>query len=308
MKNRFILTITDVRGTKSYNLHAVIKQAFYHSLLFILTILILGGLTIGSLNRDMNNLEKKKENIKSEFSSLEKDNIALTKKITQKSSELEELNMKIENIEEIVGLKEDKDMTYNERVDLAKVTSAQKQYMLQNIPSGYPLAYSGTTAPFGMRMHPILHKKAFHPGIDLRAKMNTQIRVTANGVIEYAGYSKGSGYGNLVIVHHGFGFKTYYGHLNKVSIKSGSVVRKGDLIGYSGNTGLSSGPHLHYEIRFIQRPMNPSNFIKWNMRNYDKIFKNERRIKWQSLIKLAKHQTELMAQQLSPNVQALKGK
>ena len=307
-KDRFILTITDVRGTKSYNLHQVIKKVFFHSLFFILLLIVIGALTIGSLHREVKNIDEKKESINQEYLSLLGENKKLSDNIDTKIRELTELNSKIENIEEIVGIKTDDDLTYDERIDLATLSSAEKQFMLQNIPSGYPLVYSGITGNFGERIHPVLHKKSFHPGIDLRAKMNTPLNATADGVIEYAGYSKGSGYGNLIIVHHGFGFKTYYGHLNKIKIRIGDVVKKGDLLGYSGNTGLSSGPHLHYEVRYAQKPLNPENFLKWNMVNYDRIFNNERRIKWQSLIKLAQHQTTLKVQQSSLNVPRYTGK
>lgn len=301
-KNRFILTITDVRGTKSYNLHQAMKKVFLNFLGFILVLLILGSLTIGSTNRELNRINEKTSKIKNEYLALEKDNKILSDNISIKERELDELNGKIENIEEIIGLKSD-ETTYEGRVDLATITSAQKQFMLQNIPSGYPVIYSGITGKFGNRMHPVLKRKAFHPGIDLRAKMNTPLKVTADGIVEYAAYSKGSGYGNLIIIHHAFGFKTYYGHLNKVTTKAGNAVRKGDIIGYTGNTGLSSGPHLHYEVRHIQKPLNPINFLKWNMVHYDKIFKREKRVKWQSLIKLAQHQTMLKVQQSSLSVQ-----
>ncbi|MCF6201760.1 MAG: M23 family metallopeptidase, partial [Hydrogenimonas sp.] len=112
---------------------------------------------------------------------------------------------------------------------------------------------------------------------------------TANGVVEYAGYHKRSGYGNLVIVDHGFGFKTYYGHLKRVSVRTGDTLIKGDIVGISGNSGLSTAPHLHYEIRFLTRPLNPYRFIKWKKESYRSIFKKVKRVPWESLIALVNH-------------------
>ena len=126
----------------------------------------------------------------------------------------------------------------------------------------------------------------------------TPVRSPADGVIEYAGYHKSSGFGNLVIIEHNYGFKTSYAHLSKkFPVKSGTFVKKGDIIAYTGNSGLSTGPHLHYEVRFIARPLNPINFIKWNSSNFEKIFKKEKRVSWQSLIKLMQSHLHLAKQQ-----------
>lgn len=131
----------------------------------------------------------------------------------------------------------------------------------------------------------ILNKKEFHPGIDLRAALNTPIYAPANGVVEYAAYSN-NGYGYSVILIHNFGFKTVYAHMmRKDVVKAGQFVKKGDLLGYTGNTGLSTGPHLHYEVRFINKLLDPKIFIDLNQKNYEQIFDKERRVPWQSLIK-----------------------
>ena len=85
-------------------------------------------------------------------------------------------------------------------------------------------------------------------------------------------------------ITHSFGFKTYYAHLNEVLIKVGSFVKKGQLIARTGNSGVSTGPHLHYEVRFLEKPIDPMNFARWDMKNFDSIFTKERSIAWQSLL------------------------
>jgi murein DD-endopeptidase MepM/ murein hydrolase activator NlpD len=118
----------------------------------------------------------------------------------------------------------------------------------------------------------------------MKAKMKTPVYATADGVVEFSGMHKRSGYGNLVIIQHNYGFKTYFGHLNKIAVKAGKFVKKGDLIAYTGTTGMSNGPHLHYEVRYLARVVNPFWFLKWNVTNYQEIFKKEKKIPWQSLI------------------------
>ena len=109
---------------------------------------------------------------------------------------------------------------------------------------------------------------------------------TANGVVEQSSFNA-HGYGFTVMLLHNFGFKTMYAHLkNKAVVKVGQFVKKGDLIGYSGNTGLSTGPHLHYEVRFVQTVLNPNYFLKLNRQNINEFFNEERRVPWDSLIKL----------------------
>jgi murein DD-endopeptidase MepM/ murein hydrolase activator NlpD len=162
--------------------------------------------------------------------------------------------------------------------------------MLENIPSGYPVANKGVSASYGWRMHPVLKKKEFHKGIDLRGKSGTPIYATANGVVEYASFHKKSGYGNLVIMVNNYGFKTLYGHLSKIKVKSLQILKKGDLIGYVGSTGMSTGPHLHYEVRFMQRSLEPARFLKWSEQNFETIFEKERRVPWQSLTSLILNQ------------------
>ena len=114
--------------------------------------------------------------------------------------------------------------------------------------------------------------------------MKTPIYATADAVVEFAGSRNTKGYGRLIILDHTYGFKTYYGHLNKIIVKNGQFVKKGELIGYSGNSGRSSGPHLHYEVRFIQRSLNPYWFIKWNIQNYDEIFAKIKKVPWKPLV------------------------
>ncbi|MBC7098002.1 M23 family metallopeptidase [Candidatus Bipolaricaulota bacterium] len=111
------------------------------------------------------------------------------------------------------------------------------------------------TSLFGPRTHPIYGTPDFHTGIDLAVPEGTQVHAAAPGTVTWAG-TRG-GYGLLVILDHGDGYSTYYGHLSQIIVHVGQFVEVGQVIGFSGNTGLSTGPHLHFEIRNLGEPIDP---------------------------------------------------
>jgi murein DD-endopeptidase MepM/ murein hydrolase activator NlpD len=113
---------------------------------------------------------------------------------------------------------------------------------------------------FGYRFHPILHRILFHEGIDITAPTGTEVYATADGYISGIFYSN-EGYGNYIEIDHKNGYKTIYAHLSKILVKMNQYVKRKDLIGLVGNTGLSTGPHLHWEIRLNNTPVNPENYM-----------------------------------------------
>jgi len=130
---------------------------------------------------------------------------------------------------------------------------------IQSIPLGIPTP-GKITSKFGKRIDPINHRPAFHEGVDIKNKRKSPIKATADGVIAKSGYTKG--FGNYVVINHGNGFRTRYFHMFKRAVKRGDTVKRGQLIGYLGSTGRSTGPHLHYEIKYKSRPVNPMKFIQ----------------------------------------------
>jgi len=130
---------------------------------------------------------------------------------------------------------------------------------IQSIPLGAPTA-GRITSNFGKRVDPINSRPAFHEGVDIKNAFKSPIKVTADGVVARSGYTKG--FGNFVVVSHGNGFKTRYFHLSKRAVKRGETVKRGQVIGYLGSTGRSTGPHLHYEIKYKNKPVNPTKFMQ----------------------------------------------
>jgi murein DD-endopeptidase MepM/ murein hydrolase activator NlpD len=146
-------------------------------------------------------------------------------------------------------------------LDEIETLAKEKIKLLEAIPAIQPVQNKDlkrVASGYGMRMHPIHKRRKMHNGMDFTAKTGTPIYATGNGKVLKA--SRASGFGKVVYIDHGFGYVTKYGHMSKFNTKKGRYVKRGDIIGYVGNTGISSGPHLHYEVHKNGKPINPVNF------------------------------------------------
>lgn len=144
--------------------------------------------------------------------------------------------------------------SFDEVFEMAK----KKEEMLAALPAIQPVQ-TNRIHGYGNRMHPVLKYPKFHAGMDFTAPTGTPIYATGNGKIVKI-ERKRSGYGKSVRIDHGYNYVTLYGHMSKINCKEGQNVQRGDVIGYVGNTGLSSGPHCHYEVRKNGKPVNPVNY------------------------------------------------
>ncbi len=145
--------------------------------------------------------------------------------------------------------------------DVVKMAKG-KEKLLASIPAIMPLSNKDLRhqpGGFGWRTHPIYKTPEFHPGMDFAAPQGTEIYATGDGVVSAAD-DKSQGYGNRVVIDHGYGYETLYGHMLRFVVKPGQVVKRGELIGYVGSTGLSTAPHCHYEVHKNGQLMNPLNY------------------------------------------------
>ena len=129
-----------------------------------------------------------------------------------------------------------------------------------SIPSRMPVNSATMTSGFGLRWHPVIGGRRQHKGVDLAQPIGTPVYATADGVISKA--ERFSSYGLFISVEHGGNIQTRYGHLSRLNVAAGQVVHKGDLIGYVGSTGRSTGPHLHYEVRIAGVAVNPIPYMQ----------------------------------------------
>ncbi len=186
-----------------------------------------------------------------------------------KHSELiSDLNRKIDQLSKAIYVQ-------SKSFDDVLTMAQNKEDMLAHIPAIQPVANKDLkrmASGYGYRIHPIYKTRKMHWGMDFSAPKGTPVYATGNGTIEKAKRSK-RGYGNQVRINHGYGYKTFYAHLNKYVVKRNQKVKRGDLIGYIGNSGTSTAPHLHYEIVRNNKRVNPVNyyFNDLTAEEYDKM-------------------------------------
>jgi murein DD-endopeptidase MepM/ murein hydrolase activator NlpD len=157
--------------------------------------------------------------------------------------------------------------------ELVKLASNQEE-MLKHIPAIQPILnrnLTRTASGYGWRIDPVYRTRRFHEGMDFTAPVGTDIYATGNGTVRLAGWRQG--YGNCVEINHGFGYLTLYGHMHQIKVRAGQKVSRGDVIGKVGSTGKSTGPHLHYEVHYKGKVMNPQQyyFLDLSPEEYDQM-------------------------------------
>lgn len=160
--------------------------------------------------------------------------------------------------------------SYEEIVELAK----NQEVRMENIPAIQPVLNKDLkrmASGYGWRVDPVYHIRRFHEGMDFSAPIGTEIFATGNSTVIFAGWKQG--YGQTVDLNHGFGYSTRYAHCSKLLVRPGQKVKRGDVIALVGNTGKSVGPHLHYEVHYQGRPVDPRNFYFYDLspEDYDKM-------------------------------------
>ena len=152
--------------------------------------------------------------------------------------------------------------SYDEVLEMTKT----QEIRMENIPAIQPVMNKDlkrVASGYGMRIDPVYHIRRFHQGMDFSAPTGTEVFATGNAKVKFSGWKQG--YGNTVILDHGFGYETLYAHLYKSLVRKGQKVRRSDIIALVGNTGKSTGPHLHYEVRLNGRPVDPRNYYFYDL-------------------------------------------
>ena len=152
--------------------------------------------------------------------------------------------------------------SYDDILEMAK----NQEIRMKNIPAIQPVMNKDlkrVASGYGMRIDPVYHVRKFHQGMDFTAPTGTEVFATGNAKVKFTGWKQG--YGNTVILDHGFGYETLYAHLYKSLVRKGQKVRRSDIIALVGNSGKSTGPHLHYEVRLNGKPVDPRNYYFYDL-------------------------------------------
>ncbi|WP_073602354.1 M23 family metallopeptidase [Vibrio aerogenes] len=289
MKERVTISVSSIHGTK----HFYIGKWFRHMLKGFGSLILAGlAITAGVIyylvdevdfaKLKQSELETKSMSLSEEVTSLKELKNNLENDLLAREERMSLVSDRLGDLEKLLGVG-DTQGELESRLDAAAITSSVRMVMLNQIPNGAPVRNARISSGYGKRVHPVTGKIKFHRGQDFAVNIGTPVYAPADGVVEVIRPGN-RGSGNFIRLQHAYGFSSSYSHLQKFHVKTGDFVQKGDLIAYSGNSGLSSGPHLHYEVRFVGRPLNPRPFVDWNVDNFEAIFSNVRGIRWESLV------------------------
>ena len=249
-------------------------------LLFLSVFSIYAASKLMELSKSEGNLRDEISRLELELSQAKKENAELKETVAklkiERKETVEELAKRLEIINSLmkkVGLKVDTSegeggtaiplskLLNDVDVDLSSLIPQVDRMIkeFKTVPIGYP-TYGRITSPFGLRINPVTGRPEFHLGVDIANRWGTPVRTPADGRVVKAGYC--GLMGRCVEIDHGNGIETYYGHLSKILVHRGEKVKRGEIIGLMGSSGRSTGPHLHYAIRFRGKIVNPKIFLE----------------------------------------------
>ncbi|WP_321278962.1 M23 family metallopeptidase [Vibrio sp.] len=245
----------------------------------------------GVLVKAVAQLESEKNEITALYEEQLDTNHSLSQSLTDRNNQIQLLGKRVFDVESVLGLADEElmldenNLALEERIDAAAIDSAVRATMFRLIPNDSPITYQRISSSYGSRINPISGKRHVHTGIDLTCKRGEEVLAPADGVVETVRPGN-RGYGNYLTLRHSFGFMSSYAHLQHFKVKSGEFVSKGDVIAQCGNSGNSTGPHLHYEVRFLGRALNPQYLMDWTPENFNYVFEKEKKVKWGPLVQL----------------------
>lgn len=283
MRQRLFITISDARDVRQYSVHSTVGKLLMYALSGHAVLIVAGLLGLGWIAWEIDALNLTRQILVSEVRAGVDEK---SRQRNQAESELVNIEKQIQKKREELGIidRVAKPLpSSSSAAEPRKVGAGVAQAIKPHLPMGAPLHGGQISSAFGMRFHPIWLKRMFHNGIDFDIAQDTPVKATADGVVDAVAKAQ-DGFGLMVSLRHAFNFKTVYAHLSKAHVAEGQIVRKGEVIAISGNTGLSTGPHLHYEVRYDDKPLNPHPFLHPEGDGIGRLIKQARSVPWESLV------------------------
>lgn len=283
MKDRIYISIVDEEGSKQFNLHKVAKKIFFYSIATLFVLIVSGFLLMTYLMKQVQDISATKNKMIQNYKNTFYQNQDIKKNIDSKSQELIDITKRVDDLEDIVNLSKNTDDPILYNTQNLQATPEQKKLLLQIVPNGAPINTTAKIASVKLRPHPSKGVYGVDSGIDYIVPLRTPVYATADGIVDLSRAGK-RGYGKFIKLTHAYGFSSMYAHLSEILVKKGDFVHKGQLIGYSGDSGNSNGARLYYEVRFLGGYQNALDYTQWGEENFDSIFEKQTHVHWDKLL------------------------
>ena len=283
-EDRLVVSIVDEKGSRQFSLPRNVTKLAIIGAFVVAGLFSLSFVAMYFLMHQVNDIAKQKSNAIAQYHSIYQKNALLRNAIRERTDELEVVNSKIDKLEDIVSIK--RNITQQPqitKVDLQSISNTHKLLLLSLIPNGDPLKNFTSKHLTAKRSHPLRNVSGVD-AMDYIVPKSTPVYATADGVVVLVQNNGKTGLGNVIKLTHSFGFSSVYAHLDTLTINKGDFVQKGQIIGYSGNSGRSNGERLYYEVGFLGNSLNPATYASWNFDNFDAIFQKEDGIDWKDLV------------------------
>lgn len=285
VQDKLLISIADENGMKQFCMSKQTTKFIFIGVLLAFGLVLISVIFMKLLMSEVNYIVTQKKDRLSSYHTTYQKNAMLKSLIQEKSTELSQVNNKIEELESIVSIQEGNSTKDFKPIDISNISKDHKMLILSLIPNGNPVKSFRGKISVSNRAHPLTYKKGVESGVDYLVDKGTPIYASADGVVVLTQENGKTGFGNLIKIAHSFGFSSMYAHLNTLEVKKGDFIQKGQLIGYSGDSGRSEGSRLYYELGFLDHNLNPFDYANWNLDNFEVVLKNDGSgIDWQNLI------------------------
>lgn len=283
MYNKLVITIVDEKGSRQFQAHKHIKKIIFWGIIGLIATIISSFFFMKFLMHTIEDIAMEQNIAVSEYRYIYQQNENLKTQIQQKTNELDMIHQRIGDLETIIDTQKNNQKVYKfDDIDLESLDNIQKDIILDLVPNGDPVENFNSKTKTISKEGGIKNKTPL--GVEYAVQLRTPIYAASDGVVEIirTGYKKG--FGNFIRLNHSFGFSSVYAHLDGIEVKKGDFVKKGELIGYSGNSGNTQKAVLYYEVLFLNKPLDTERYTEWSMENFDEVLLEETRIDWKSLV------------------------